>query len=440
MRKIYSKLTRDRVRKFQIETYIAVEDGNKYVAKRALNTDAVNHIEKMHRFYEEHKDTGLYCGSSLSKTGTIRFDFLEGKSLCKEMLGALSDKDEASFVTYLSTYKEILKNCQGKMEEVNSAKESAEEFKEVFGEWSFKNPMLCAKNLDIDLTFDNIIHAEDTGSYKVIDYEWFFPFAVPVKYVIYRAVFAFHFKYASMMQDVIDLHQIYELFEISDEEIKLFEEMNAHFDAYAYGTYGMHQVYDKYKKEVYNVRKLLPEEHLFLQMFENDGAEYREDMAVTVPLDTKQVDVTIPVKEQENMHANALIYRVDPLNVSCVLKNLKIYVMFKDGKSAKVEQFEHNAVLFSENRMAFPSEDPQVLIKNIWNKKVAALHVRFEILQAGMAEQPVMRALEEKQKELCEMPEQMRKVQDELNLIKASKVYQSLLAKKIDKLMGDIYS
>ncbi len=400
MKKIYSKLTKDRVRKFQIETYIAVEDKEKYVAKRALNTDAVSHIAKMHRFYEEHKDTGLYCGSSLPKTGTIRFDFLAGKSLCKEMLGALSDKDEASFVTCLSTYKEILKNCQGKTEEVNSAKDSAEEFKEVFGDWNFKTPMLCAKNLDIDLTFDNIIHAEDTGSYKIIDYEWFFPFAVPVKYVIYRAVFAFYFKYASMMQDVIGLHQIYELFEISDEEVILFEEMNKHFDAYAFGAYGMHQVYDQYKKETYNVRKLLPEEHLFLQMFENDGAEYREDMAVTMPLDTRQVDVLVPIKEQADSGAKVPVYRVDPLNVSCVLKNLKIYAVFSDGKSVRVEKFKHNAILFSEDRMAFPSEDPQIFIKNIWNKKVAAFHVCFDILQAGMAEQPLMRALEENQSKL----------------------------------------
>ena len=433
MEKIYSKFTKDRVRKFQIETYIAVEEDHRYVAKRALNTEAVNHIAKMYQFYEERKNRGLYCGSSLPKTGTICFDYLIGKSLCKEMLQALSDKDETSFLSYLSIYKEILKECQEHVEKVDGAENLSEEFSQVFGQWNFPNPMLCSKNLDIDLTFDNIIHEKEPDCYKIIDYEWFFPFPVPIKYVIYRAVFAFHFKYASMMQDIIELKQMYEIFDISEEEITVFEEMNAHFNAYVYGTYGMNQVYEKYKKEVYNVRKLLPEENLFLQIFVNDGTEYREDMATTVFLDTKQVDVTIPIKEQEEPKEQSLIYRVDPLNVSCVLKNVKVDVIFEDGESAKVREYDHNAIRFSDNCMAFPTEDPQILIKNSWDKKIAALHISFEILEAAMAEQPVMRALEEKQK-------QLQKVQDELNLIKDSKVYQSLLAKKIDKLMGDIYS
>lgn len=427
MKKIYSKFTKDRIRKFQIETYIAVEEDTKYVAKRALNPDAIPHIVRMHQFYEERKERGLYCPAFLSKPETISFDYLNGITLCKEMLNALTLKNEDAFRRCLYTYKEILKACMDEELEIANGNEVAQEFVEVFGEWKFTEPMICSKNLDMDLTFDNIIHESGTDSYKIIDYEWFFSFGLPVKYVVFRAIFAFYLKYASVMKEVVTLEQIYDMFEISEEEILLFEEMNNHFDAYVYGVHGMHQIYEGYKKETIPVKKLLPEETLFLQLFVNDGMLYREDMAVTKPIEGKKVVFTIPIQVEEGN-----ILRIDPLNLSCVLKNLSVQVQLSDDTVHEVQDYEHNAFV-SANQFTFLSEDPQLLIKNCYQQSIQKVMISFEILQTGMLELPIRSSMEELQLE-------KKKLQDELNLIKDSKVYQSLLAKKIDKIMGEIYS
>ena len=54
--------------------------------------------------------------------------------------------------------------------------------------------MECGKEMNIDMSFDNIITDQTDNKYKIIDYEWVFPFPIPVKFVIYRAVVCFLYK------------------------------------------------------------------------------------------------------------------------------------------------------------------------------------------------------------------------------------------------------
>ncbi len=73
------------------------------------------------------------------------------------------------------------------------------------------------------------------------------------------------------------------------------------------------------KKEVYDVKKLLPEENLFLQVFLNDGTNYLEDKAITNHIIGQNVKLNIPIEFTQDVSE----IRLDPLNVSCVLQNLK---------------------------------------------------------------------------------------------------------------------
>jgi hypothetical protein len=458
MKKIYSKFTKDRVRQFQIETYIA-EDAQssgfagvqsndavqaspaRYVAKRALTEEAAAHIERMQDYYARHKDSGLLCEAVMKGNDTILFPFLEGKSLCKEMLTALSGGQKDEFWGKLAAYRKILTGSAQVQDMQGEALAAAPEFVKVFGVQKLTGTISCGRELDIDLTFDNIIHDQADGAYKLIDYEWFFPFPVPVNYVVYRALWAFHFKYANVMNDVVTLSELYDYFQIREADAAVFEEMNRRFDAYVYGENGAHQVLEKYKKNVYDVRKLLPEENLFLQIFVNDGTTYREDMATTIPVSGSHVELKLPM----TLPADMTILRIDPLNVSCVLEHLKVVVETSDGAQTQVQDYAHNAVRFSEDKFAFSSEDPQLLISNIWEGNVTALHISFDILKAGLLENPMRECIacmqdvmEQKQKELIDMQIKMKRLQDELNLIKDSRIYQNLLEKKIDKLMGEL--
>jgi hypothetical protein len=150
-------------------------------------------------------------------------------------------------------------------------------------------------------------------------------------------------------------------------------------------------------------------------------------MATTIPVSGSHVELCIPME----LPAQMTTLRIDPLNVSCVLEHLKVVVETADGAQTDVQDYASNAVCFSEEKFAFCSEDPQLLISNIWEGNVTALHISFDILKAGLLENPMRECIEEQQKE-------KKRLQDELNLIKSSRIYQNLLEKKIDKLMGEL--
>ena len=64
MKKIYSKITKERRKQFQIETYIMKDGEQRLVVKRALAKDGVAHIRKMSDYYEKNKDEGILCPSN----------------------------------------------------------------------------------------------------------------------------------------------------------------------------------------------------------------------------------------------------------------------------------------------------------------------------------------------------------------------------------------
>lgn len=104
------------------------------------------------------------------------------------MLEALEDKDEVRFLSLLRMYDGIIRS------NVNIERRTFmpdAQFVQVFGEVSFPVEMECGKEMNIDMSFDNIIKDQTDSKYKIIDYEWVFSFPIPVKFVIYRAVSAF---------------------------------------------------------------------------------------------------------------------------------------------------------------------------------------------------------------------------------------------------------
>ena len=261
MKKIYSKITKERRKQFQIETYIMKDGEQRLVVKRALAKDGVAHIRKMSDYYEKNKDEGILCPSKLISENEIAFEFLTGESLCNTMLEALEDKDEVRFLSLLRMYDGIIRS------NVNIERRTFmpdAQFVQVFGEVSFPDEMECGKEMNIDMSFDNIIKDQTDSKYKIIDYEWVFSFPIPVKFVIYRAVSAFYTRNGSAMKDIMTINEIYDCFDITEEEIVIFENMNEAFNQYVYGgKNGYNASLIAYKKEVYDVKKLLPEENLF---------------------------------------------------------------------------------------------------------------------------------------------------------------------------------
>ena len=431
MKKIYSKITKERQKQFQIETYITQDGDEKQVVKKALTPECIEHIQGMQRYYEKHRSANFLCPSRMISEKEVAFEFLQGKSLCNEMLEALAQRAEAKFISYLRIYDEIIRQ---NVQVVKGPFMAENGFEEIFGNVAFEDEIEYATGLNIDMAFDNIIRDESDGSYKIIDYEWVFPLNIPIKFVIYRAVLAFYTRNASAMKDIIGLEEIYGCFDITDSETIIFDHMNEAFNAYVYGGQdGYNSSVIAYKKEVYDVKKLLPEENLFLQVFLNDGTKYLEGRAITNHVIGKRVKMDIPLGFTQKVSE----IRVDPLNVSCVLKNLQVKVVTKENDEYEVKEYQHNAIITKDNDFIFVSEDPQLIFQNCWENQLKMIKIRFTIKEAGLQDNPMLVALSEIKNQMNQMETQMRKVENELEYIKGTKVYKTLLERKVDKVLGE---
>lgn len=431
MKKIYSKITKERQKQFQIETYITQDGDEKQVVKKALTPECIEHIQGMQRYYEKHRSANFLCPSRMISEKEVAFEFLQGKSLCNEMLEALAQRAEAKFISYLRIYDEIIRQ---NVQVVKGPFMAENGFEEIFGNVAFENEIEYATGLNIDMAFDNIIRDESDGSYKIIDYEWVFPLNIPIKFVIYRAVLAFYTRNASAMKDIIDLGEIYGCFDITDSETIVFDHMNEAFNAYVYGGQdGYNSSVIAYKKEVYDVKKMLPEENLFLQVFLNDGTKYLEGRAITNHVIGKRVKMDIPLEFTQKVSE----IRVDPLNVSCVLKNLQVKVVTKENDEYEIKEYQHNAIITKDNDFIFVSEDPQLIFQNCWENQLKMIKIRFTIKEAGLQDNPMLVALSEIKNQMNQMETQMRKVEGELEYIKGTKVYKTLLERKVDKVLGE---
>ena len=431
MKKIYSKITKERQKQFQIETYITQDGDEKQVVKKALTPECIEHIQGMQRYYEKHRSANFLCPSRMISEKEVAFEFLQGKSLCNEMLEALAQRTEAKFISYLRIYDEIIRQ---NVQVVKGSFMAENGFEEIFGNVAFEDEIEYATGLNIDMAFDNIIRDESDGSYKIIDYEWVFPFNIPIKFVIYRAVLAFYTRNASAMKDIIDLGEIYGCFDITDSETIIFDHMNEAFNAYVYGGQdGYNSSIIAYKKEVYDVKKLLPEENLFLQVFLNDVTKYLEGRAITNHVIGKRVKMDIPFEFTQKVSE----IRVDPLNVSCVLKNLQVKVVTKENDEYEIKEYQHNAIITKDNDFIFVSEDPQLIFQNCWENQLKMIKIRFTIKEAGLQDNPMLVALSEIKNQMNQIETQMRKVENELEYIKGTKVYKTLLERKVDKVLGE---
>ena len=431
MKKIYSKITKERQKQFQIETYITQDGDEKQVVKKALTPECIEHIQGMQRYYEKHRSANFLCPSRMISEKEVAFEFLQGKSLCNEMLEALAQRAEAKFISYLRIYDEIIRQ---NVQVVKGPFMAENGFEEIFGNVAFEDEIEYATGLNIDMAFDNIIRDESDGSYKIIDYEWVFLLNIPIKFVIYRAVLAFYTRNASAMKDIIGLEEIYGCFDITDSETIVFDHMNEAFNAYVYGGQdGYNSSVIAYKKEVYDVKKLLPEENLFLQVFLNDGTKYLEGRAITNHVIGKRVKMDIPLEFTQKVSE----IRVDPLNVSCVLKNLQVKVVTKENDEYEVKEYQHNAIITKDNDFIFVSEDPQLIFQNCWENQLKMIKIRFTIKEAGLQDNPMLVALSEIKNQMNQMETQMRKVEGELEYIKGTKVYKTLLERKVDKVLGE---
>ena len=455
MKKLYSKFTKERGKAFQIETAIwEKEDGEREVTKRPLSAASRGHVAKMYENFRWFEESGFLLPCR-RKDDMVIFPFITGKSYYNSLMEAISRKDRGAFLEVLQKYKALMDSLYPE----RSPMKKDPEFERIFG---LADPFLgmeAVARLNIDLTFDNILVQGE--KVQIIDYEWIFDFPIPIKYPMYRALYALCLKNRNQFIDFIREEEIYGTMGISKEECELFFRMNEAFMWYVEGgSESYTKMLQAYEKPALSLEMSKMPQNFFAQIFWETGSGYSEEACENYVISATQKEVFLEKDLAD--YSGIREVRIDPLNVSVLIENFQVTVETQGQGMRKIglEEMRTNRKWFVGSNLLFESEDPQILIAvpegEIWKKirveyricrkEIERLRPYKEVLDSEYAERQ-KRMQERLQSELEEqnnlLKESMDKLEhqenllrlyrDKLQYIESSKIYRGLLKNKVDK-------
>lgn len=449
MKKIYSKFTKERDRRFQIETAIYVtEDGKKAISKRALLPEGQEHIDNIYQNYQYFKEQGICLLTPCRmEHKAVFFDFVTGDSYYTQILQALENKDQDRLQLVLEKYKDIFET----MYPAQTPFEKTESFVSVFGNIDIPSEMSAVKKLNIDLTFDNLV--ENGENTIILDYEWIFDFPVPVKFSIYRALFAIALKHKAALNKLMTEDELFEYFNISKEERRIFAQMNDGFMFYVEGKdYSYSRTLNQYKQEVYYFDEEMKTEPSYAQIYLDRGMGYSEENSRMFPILKEQREVELEMT-LDPLHMPREI-RIDPLNTSVMIRMIYMEADTTEGiRKITIEQTEQNANTCAGNDLVFKSSDPQILLRVLEGEQWTSIRIKYEILFSELKNaEPYLQLCKKREEELkekieeqgqllhasakrfVELEELLQLYKDKLNYIENTRAYRSLLKQKVEQI------
>lgn len=451
MKKIYAKFTKERAEQFQIETGIYRTETGKKVTKMPLNEKCESHMQRILENYRRYQECGNEMLAESRAFGKgVEFEFVTGTSFCTNLLKLGDAGDKKRFLEKLASYKEyVVASANGTV----ALFQAGAEFEAVFGVQDGLENKQAGNNLNIDMTFDNLIETAD-GSIKVIDYEWIFNFAIPVDFIIYRAVFAFGMKYGTKLHHFIRLEEMYGVFGISPEDTVVYSKMNKKFADYVNGGVSSYDsILEQYKKTTYDLDEILPQYEYFVQLFINTGEGYSEKQSIKVQIKENQgmFETVFDLGAYEDIRE----LRLDPLNVPVDIELLEMTLTDENGISRKPESMEHNAGIFAGKRYIIRDADPQFIVPNDAGIAIRSMQLKYRFVLKDLEKyeehvhiveemlETEIDSLETKidslQSEINRLKaeiEEKNKLIDELDYIKETKVFKLLLEKKVNNCFG----
>lgn len=377
---IYSKYSNDRADALKIRTDIE-KDGynNLYVVKRPCSEAAKEHIKHINEIYE--KLSSAYMNSSLSVNSckyrggddeSVEFEYVQGNTLeslfdnCFEKLSG--DELKQAILDNLDKYVNAVKS-------INTVSEFkvSDEFCKIFGKANLKNDLESFEISNIDLIFTNIF---TDSKNTVVDYEWTFDFPVPVKFVIYRALF-YYFRKDQIRKDFLMQNNLYERYGIDRALVKEFENCEHNFQKYIAGDnvslIGLHSVFGR---DAYNIDYLVNKASVLpnkwkVCVYYDKGQGFSQENTVyyKAECDGDEVKLTIPVDGAVNL-------RIDPSDEACMIKISEIKTI-KDDVEKRVDGVLVNGLYLDNNIIFYKEADPQIIINNTSN--AALLEIKYTI-------------------------------------------------------------
>ncbi len=214
-----------RARRFQIETRIVVgTDGQKRVHKRALHAEGIAHLRRMaanHQIMRMQQTPVCACACAM-QGDQLEWAFVEGSSLKQQLVQALRRNNQSGLESLLDSYRRLITAFDPLAADLRGPGQRADIFADLCLEAE-----ITVKCGNIDQGFDHLI-LHDTR-WHLIDYEWVLGFAVPLKYVLYRAAQLFFQDVPPQLSPRFRLRDMCAFYGIGPAERTLYDQMEARF-------------------------------------------------------------------------------------------------------------------------------------------------------------------------------------------------------------------
>lgn len=403
METIYAKMTTERAEEFRQMTKICIENDNKFIVKEPLGIMAEMHIQNMFMHYSVFRNNKIDILCPIEKYNKgIKLEYLKGESLCDELLSCVDKNDKETFIQLLLEYKDfVIKNSCGTILFDNSTS-----FRNIFGDFAFDGKK-CARISNIDLIFENLIRSDK--SFKVIDYEWIFDFAVPYEFIFFRAINSFFIKHSKVLENFIKINSIYDIFDIHSESIEIYQNMDMNFLSYVYGeNYNYDEILKKYRKKAFKVDTKDEEQVLKTQLYYDTGNGFNEKECICLDVPLKErFELVYEIPEKSTK------LRFDPSNNAINLLINNVTIINHNNEIKKIEYVSSNADVKIENYFNFYHDDPQIYINDSDNIK--SITINFKIVDVLNDE---ITLLINKEKETAKNLKDLKRINNDLNKLK----------------------
>jgi len=242
---IFSKFSNERKSKYGIITKIIETDGKRSVLKEAASSEAIGHIKrieqnmaKISQYYQDENLVIVPCHSLDDKT--VEFEYIQARRYDDFIEELICEGNYEELEKELKKLKAVIMNVE-KLTDF----EPSDKFSQVFGKNDYavlkgKKAFLVS---NIDMIFGNLFI--DAEKLFVTDYEWVFDFEVPVEYVLFRSILLCS---AISKLDETKKEKLYACLGIRQEEMQIYEYMEAGFQKFVSGN----DFFEQYKKSTKN--------------------------------------------------------------------------------------------------------------------------------------------------------------------------------------------
>jgi hypothetical protein len=225
---IFAKCSVERKEEYRIITRILEANGKRTVEKQAVGEKARPYVERMAEFaktnpYRTERVRLVPCEKT--GDGKVSFPYVEGKRLDQVIDEAVQNKQWDEVWEHVRLLKNIIMDVRD-VEPFHAS----EAFTGIFGEAAALEGYDSAGNVSLDMVSANIVLSDFI---YVLDYEWTFDFAVPLKFILYRSILL------NGTLNVIPEEQkkiLMEIVGISHEESELFLQMEIAFQQFVTGV------------------------------------------------------------------------------------------------------------------------------------------------------------------------------------------------------------